>query len=44
MQERSVDVEHQLDFSFEEVKKRMDKSRMGAAELLSRRERPSTKI
>ena len=44
MQERSVDVEHQLDFSFEEVKRRMYKSRMEAAELLSRRERPSTEI
>ena len=44
MQERSVDVEHQLDLSFEDVKQRMDRSRMEAAELLSRIERPRTKI
>ena len=44
MQERSVDVEHQLDLSFEEVKQRMVKARMAAVELLSVRERSKTKL
>lgn len=38
MQEKSVDVEHQFDLSLEEVKKRMNKDRIEAVELFSRRE------
>ena len=44
LQERSVDVEHQLDLSFKEVKRRMEKARMEAVELLSRRERLRTRL
>lgn len=44
MQERSVDVEHQLDLSFEEVKQRMERGRMEALELLLKRERLRTKL
>lgn len=44
MQETSVDVEHQLDLSFEEVKRRMEKGRMKLVELLSRMERSRTKL
>ena len=44
MQERSVDVEHQLDLSFDEVKRRMDKGRMEAVELLSKREQSRMKL
>ena len=44
MEERSVDVKHQLDLSFEEVKHRMDKARMKAKELLLKKERSRAKI
>ncbi len=44
MQESSVDVEHQLDLSFDEVKQRMNTARMQAQELFSRRERSRTKL
>lgn len=44
MQETSVDVENQLGLSFEEVKQRMEKARMEAAELLSKRERSRTRL
>ena len=44
LQESSVDIEHQSDLSFEEVKQRMYEARMEAVKLLSRRERPSAKL
>lgn len=44
MQERPVDVAHQLDLSFEELKQRMDKRRVEAVELLLRRERLRKKL
>ncbi len=42
MQERSVGIEHRLKVSFEELKQRIDKARMEAADLLSERERSSS--
>ena len=44
MQETSVNVEHQLDLSFEEVKQRMEKGRTEALELLLKKERSRTKL
>ena len=44
MRERSVDVKDLLDLRVEEVKRRMDKARMEAIELLSKRERSRAKI
>ena len=44
MQERSVDVKDLLDLPFEEVRRRMDKARTEAAELVSKRERSRAKI
>ena len=40
----SADVEYQLDLSLDEVKKKMNKDRMEAVELLSRGECPRMKI
>ena len=44
MQERPVDVKDLLDLSFEEVKQRMDKARMEAVVLMSKRERLRARI